>query len=130
MEGASLAVNATTDFENFALFCRGYIFFFLMQFLSFISFYLADNVQSLTSLLAPLVLDKKSCLCIVQLDSTGLFFTVEQGRSLQACAKLERGMFQEFQVISEEQDHFVVNLATMVDCLKIFGGKPERGSFE
>ena len=97
-------------------------FCFFFRFFFFIFHSQADNVNSVAAILSPLIIEKKFCPCIVNLDDTGLFFTVEQARSVQACAKLERGMFQDFKIVGEEHESFSVDLSVLVDCLRIFGG--------
>jgi hypothetical protein len=76
-----------------------------------------DNVQSLVALLAPLVLEKKS-LARVDIQNIGLVVTTEQ-RTLQATARLDKGLFSEWAGASGE--HFVVALGTLVECLQVFG---------
>ncbi len=83
----------------------------------------ADNVQALSQLLSPLVLEKQTTAS-VHVGPAGLTVHTSQGKSVMATARLDASLFQEWRVLSEALPGgsvFAVSLSTLVGVLQIFG---------
>ena len=94
-----------------------------------------DDGRRLTNMLASICLSSKqrdasSTLAWCEVTDHGMTFTVGVAKSLQAIAYLKReGVFHAYWLADEhrgdapaEKLEFGINLATLLECLRIFGG--------
>lgn len=98
-----------------------------------------DDGRRLTSMLASICLSSKrdasSTLAWCEVSDHCLTFTVGVAKSLQAVAYVKReGVFHRWWLAKEhegdnpkERLEFGINLATLLECLKIFGGAAVGG---
>ena len=83
-------------------------------------------------------LDSSASLAWCEVSDTGLTFTVNVSKTLQAIAYVKRkGVFHTWELamphrgeVPDERLEFGINLATLLECLKIFGGAAAPNAFE
>ena len=83
-----------------------------------------DATRVLTSVVSALQLRNAttaaaSALAWCQISNDGLTLTVNEAKSLQAAAYLKRGLFHEFKFTDGPDLAFGLNLASLVECLRI-----------
>lgn len=101
-----------------------------------------DDGRRLTNMLSSICLNSKqrdasSTLAWCEVSDHGMTFTVGVAKSMQAIAYVKReGVFQAWWLAEEHRgDHaterleFGINLATLLECLRIFGGASASGSY-
>lgn len=68
-------------------------------------------------------------LVTVTLKATGIKFTVEEARTVQGSAFLQRDLWQDYHYNSEADQRFTINLTVLLECLNIYGPViPNQGS--
>jgi hypothetical protein len=95
-----------------------------------------DDARRITSILSSICVatsrkaDSSASLAWCEVSDTGLTFTVNVSKTLQAIAYVKRkGVFHTWELamphrgeVPDERLEFGINLATLLECLKIFGG--------
>ncbi|KOO25061.1 cell cycle checkpoint protein rad1 [Chrysochromulina tobinii] len=103
-----------------------------------------DDARRITSILSSICVatsrkaDSSASLAWCEVSDTGLTFTVNVSKTLQAIAYVKRkGVFHTWELamphrgeVPDERLEFGINLATLLECLKIFGGAAAPNAFE
>jgi cell cycle checkpoint protein len=60
-------------------------------------------------------------LVTVTLKTTGIKFSVEEARTVQGSAFLQKDLWAEYHYNSEQDQRFTINLTVLLECLNIYG---------